>query len=58
MVAKDPNPNVRRKDLVEAAIRAGCAYYTARPQVQVALKKLKATALYLHSADKVTHPER
>ena len=28
MVAKDPK--VRRRDLVDAAIKAGCAYYTAR----------------------------
>jgi hypothetical protein len=35
------NPQVRRKDLVNAAIEAGCAYYTARTQVQVALKKMK-----------------
>ncbi len=39
MVAKDPT--VRRKDLVDAAIKAGCAYYTARTQVQIALKKMK-----------------
>jgi hypothetical protein len=38
------NPQVRRRDLVEAAIKAGCAYYTARTQVQVALKKMKAAA--------------
>jgi len=37
------NPEVRRRDLVEAAIEAGCAYYTARTQVQVALKEMKAT---------------
>lgn len=36
------NPQVRRRDLVEAAVKAGCAYYTARTQVQVALKKMKA----------------
>jgi hypothetical protein len=40
MLAKDPK--VRRKDLVAAAIKTGCAYYTARTQVQVALKKMKA----------------
>ena len=38
------NPQVRRKDLVDAAVKAGCAYYTARTQVQIALKKMKATA--------------
>lgn len=37
------NPQVRRRDLVEAAIKAGCAYYTARTQVQVALMKMRAT---------------
>ena len=36
------NPQVRRRELVEAAIKAGCAYYTARTQVQIALKKMKA----------------
>jgi hypothetical protein len=36
------NPQVRRKDLVDAAIKAGCAYYTARTQVQVALKKVRS----------------
>jgi hypothetical protein len=36
------NPNVRRKDLVEAAIKAGVAYFTARTQVQVALTVQKS----------------
>ena len=35
------NPQVRRRDLVDAAVKAGCAYYTARTQVQIALKKMK-----------------
>jgi hypothetical protein len=35
------NPEVRRRELVEAAIKARCAYYTARTQVQIALKKMK-----------------
>ena len=38
------NPQVRRKDLVDAAVKAGCAFFTARTQVQVALKKMKANA--------------
>jgi hypothetical protein len=40
MIAK--NPSVRRRDLVETALKVGCAYYTARTQVQIALKKMKS----------------